>query len=152
LVEGKLYLFNKPDPNRPIETKYVTEIEGQRKYFVHQEDALLYLFDSGVKTYKFLTKEDREYKDLTKLLTYELWHIKNRIGYVQYDFESYIDEDDEVKRRRAFVWRFVGFGRSCFAKTKEELEEKVLLLINHYNEDPEASGHNTYPYYTRHYR
>lgn len=150
--EGRLYFFNKPDPDRPIEEKYVTEIEGKRKSFMRQEDAMLYLFDNGVRKYQYLTKEAEEYVDITKVATYELWYIENRVGYVLYDYEQYVDENNEVKKRRAYVWRFVGFGRSCFAATKEELEEKVLSLIHHYNEDPKEHGHNTYPFYTRHYR
>lgn len=152
MKEGKLYFLNKPDPTRPIENKYVAEFEDQKKSFIHKEDALLYLFDNNVKTYKYLTKEANEYKDLSKVPTYELWHIKNRVGYVLYDYEFYEDENKEIKKRRAYVWRFVGFGRSCFAETIEELKEKVSVLINHYQEDPDECGHNVYPFYTKHYR
>ena len=150
--EGRLYFLNTPDPNRPIEEKYITEIEGQRKSFVREEDALLYIFDNGVRTYKYLTKEALKYKDFNKLPTYEFWHIGNRVGYVLYHFEPYVDENNEVKKRKAFVWRFVGFGRSCFSQNREELKEKITKLINHYKEDPEERGFNIYPFYTKHYR
>lgn len=152
MTEGRLYFLNKPDPDRPIEEKYVIEIKDQRKSFIHQDDAMMFLFDNGIRNYKYLTKEVSEYKDITKVPTYEFWQIENRVGYVLYDFEVYVDENNEMKKRKAFVWRFVGFGRSCFAKTKNELKEKVLSLINHYSEDPEERGYNTYPFYTRYYR
>lgn len=152
MTEGRLFLLNKPDPNRPVEEKYVAEINGERKSFIHQEDAMLYLFDNGIRTYKYLTKEVSEYADLKKVQTYEFWHIKNRVGYVLFDYEPYVDEDNKVKKRKAYVWRFVGFGRSCFATTEEELKEKVFSLINHYREDPENKGYNRYPFYNRHNR
>lgn len=152
MSEGNLYFFNKPHPTRPIEEKYVTEIEGQRKSFIHQEDALLFLFDNGVSTYKSLTRETSEYKDINKVPTFEFWHIGNRVGYVLYGFEPYVDEMNEIKRRKAFVWRFIGHGRSCFAETKDELEDKILSLISQYTEDFEERGYNIYPFYTRHYR
>lgn len=156
LTEGKLYFLNKPNPNRPIEDKYIAEIEGQRKAFEKEEAVMLFLFDNGVRTYKYLTKEDLEYKDLKKHLknspTYEFWKIENRVGYVSYSFELYVDGNGEVKQRKAFVWRFIGFGRSCFAQRQEELKEKVTELIKYYKEDPEKRGFNTYPFYTKHYR
>lgn len=153
MSEAFLFYFNEPDPNRPIENKYVTQINGERKSFMNEEDALLYLFDHGIKTYKYLTKEPEKYKsDITKLLTYEFWHIENRVGYVSYDYQPYIDSGGSVKKKRAYVWRFVGFGRSCFAPTKEELEEKVRKLIQEYKRDPDNRGFNTYPFYTKHFR
>ncbi|MCM3667911.1 exonuclease domain-containing protein [Mesobacillus maritimus] len=69
-----------------------------------------------------------------------------------YDYEPYVDGKNEVKKRRAYVWRFVGFGRSCFAPSKEELKKKVQELIDGYKEDSEGYGYNAYPYYTRYYR
>jgi DNA polymerase III subunit epsilon len=152
MSEGRLFFFNKPDPNRPIEDKYVTEIDCQRKSFMEKEAAMLYLFDNGVRTFKYLTKELLEYKDIKKLPTYEFWHLENRVGYVLYDFEPYVDDNGEVQKRKAFVWRFVGYGRSCFAETKEALKEKVLSLIQHYKADPEDCGHNIYPFYTKYHR
>ena len=152
MAEGILYFLTKPDPHRPVEEQYVTEIKGKRKSFIHQDDAMLYLFDNGIKTFKRLTKEIHEYKDITKISAYEFMHIDNRVGYVLYGHEPYIDEDNNVKKRGAYVWRFIGFGRSCFAKTEDELRDKVLTLINRYNKDPENLGYNTYPYYTKHYR
>lgn len=113
---------------------------------------MLYLYDNGIKYFQRLTKESHDYKDITKIPIYEFWHIQNRVGYVLHDYELYINENDEVKRRKAFVWRFIGFGRSCFAKTKEELKEKVLNVIQKYNDEPQDLGYNSYPYYTRHYR
>src|SRR5690606_9613829 len=104
------------------------------------------------KNFRRLTKEIYEYKDSTKLPIYEIWHIENRVGYVLYDYEPYLDENNNVKKRRAYVWRFIGFGRSCFAKTQEELKEKVLKLIHQYNNEPDEYGYNLYPYYTKHYR
>jgi hypothetical protein len=152
LIEGRLYFITKPDPDRPIELKYRTEFDETQKWFEKQEDALLFLFDNGVRKFQFLTKELSEYKSLKNLQTLELWHLENRVGYVLYDYQSYVDEKDEVKKRKAYIWRFVGYGRSCFAKTKEELNDKVLSLIHYYKEDQENCGHNTYPYYTRYYR
>lgn len=149
---GLLFYFTAPDPLRPIEEKYVTEINGKRNSFISEEDAMLYLFDSGIKNFYRLTKELTEYKDPSKLPLYEFWHIENRVGYVLHEYELYVDENDEVKRRKAYSFRFVGFGRSCFAKTKEELEIKVRELINEYNNAPEEKGYHTYPYYTQYYR
>lgn len=62
MSEGILFFFTKPDPFRPIEEKYVTEINSERKSFLHEDDAMLYLFDNGIKTFKRLTKETHEYK------------------------------------------------------------------------------------------
>ncbi len=39
MLDGRLYFLNKPDPNRPIDEKYVVEINGERKSFVKEEDA-----------------------------------------------------------------------------------------------------------------
>jgi DNA polymerase-3 subunit epsilon len=152
MSEGRLYFFNKPYPGRPIEDKYIAEIDGLREFFMRKEDALLYLFDQGVKQFQYLTKELPEYINTKNLLTYEFWQLENRVGYVQHDYERYVDQNDEVQKRKAFVWRFVGFGRSTFAPTHEKLKEKVLALIHHYNGDPDECGHNTYPFYIRHYR
>lgn len=80
VTEGRLYFLNKLDPNRPIEEKYVTEINGNRESFINQDDALLFLFDNGIKNYKYLTKEVSEYKNLDNLLSYELWQLRNRVG------------------------------------------------------------------------
>lgn len=152
MVEGVLFHFTKPDPNWPIEKKYVKKIDGKRKSFIHQNDAMLHLFDNGVRKFRRLTKEIREYKNISNLPVYQFWHIENRVGYVLYDYEPYIDDQDNFKKRRAFVWRFVGFGRSCFAKTKKKLAEKVRDLIHEYNNKPAELGYNTYPYFTRYYR
>lgn len=152
MPEGFLYYFTHPDPLRPVEEQYITEISGKRKSFVHEDDAMLHLFDSGIKNFKRLTKEVREYKKITQVPLFEFMHVENRIGYVLYGHEPYIDESGNVKRRRAFVWRFIGFGRSCFAQDKEELKETVSSLINKYNNEPEELGYKTYPYYTKHYR
>ena len=152
MTEGRLYFLNKLDPNRPIEEKYVTEINGNRESFINQDDALLFLFDNGIKNYKYLTKEVSEYKNLDNLLSYELWQLRNRVGYVLYELESYVNQEDVIQKRKAYIWRFVGFGRSCFAETKEELKEKVIALIDFYNEDPKDYGHSKYPYYTQYTR
>ncbi|MEH7249254.1 hypothetical protein V7114_21060 [Neobacillus niacini] len=122
------------------------------KSFINKEDAMIYLFDHGVRTFKYLTKALSEYKDYRKLPIYEFWHLDNRVGYILYDFEQYVDENDEIKKRKAYVWRFVGFGRSCFAPTRKELGAKVLNLILQYRADPEECGRNTYPFYTKYYR
>ncbi|MFE0507142.1 hypothetical protein ACWF7H_20235 [Peribacillus butanolivorans] len=152
MTKGRIYFFNTLDPNRPIEEKYIAEVDGKRMSFVHEEEALLFLFDNGVKMYKYLTKEAKEYVNLKTLPTYEFWHIENRVGHILHGFESYIDDQNIPQKRKAFVWRFVGFGRSCFAPTQEELKEKVTKLIYEYQEDVEERGYNTYPFYTRYYR
>lgn len=152
LKEGRLYFLNTPDPNRPVELKYLAEFAENQKWFEKQEDALIYLFDNGVNVYKYLTKELEKYKNLNNLLTYELWHLENRVGYVTYGDEQYYDENNELKKRKSFIWRFIGHGRSCFAETQEELKVKVLSHTNYYKEDPEDQGYNTYPYYTKYYR
>lgn len=152
MSEGILYFFTKPDPHRPIEEKYITEINGERQSFIHEDNAMLYLFDNGIKAFKKLTKETYEYKNIAQIPAFEFMHVENRIGYVLYGHEPYVDESGNIKKRRAFVWRFIGFGRSCFAVTKEELKESVLALINQYNNAPEELGYKTYPYYTKHYR
>ena len=61
---------------------------------------MLFLFDNGVRSYKYLTKEVSEYKDITKVPTYDFWHIENKVGYVLYGFESYVDENNEVKKEK----------------------------------------------------
>lgn len=152
MKEGKLYFFDYPDPHRPIECKYVTSIDGINNYHVKKEDALLYFFDKGVTTYQFLTKKEENYKKNAKIMTYELVQIENRVGTLLYDYEHYVDENNNVKKRKAFVWRFVGFGRSCFAPTKEELIDLVRKQIHEYQNDSDGRGYNTYPYYTRHFR
>lgn len=152
MKEGKLYFLNTPDPNRPIENKYIVEFDEIEKSFDKQEDALIFLFDNGIRKYQFLTKKLNEYKSLKNIKRYESWQLENRVGYVTQDYEWYTDEKNELKKRKAYVWRFVGYGRSCFAKTKEELKNKVLSLIHYYREDPDKCGHNTYPFYTRYYR
>lgn len=153
MSEGKLYFLNKPDHNRPIELKYLVELNEIQMWFEKEEDAQIFLFDNGVRKYKYLTKELSEYKKgLKNLQTFELWHLENRVGYVTYGFNNYYDENDKPQQKRAYIWRFIGYGRSCFAETHEELKDKVLSLINHYNEDPEECGHNIYPYYSRYYR
>ncbi|NLP50247.1 hypothetical protein [Bacillus sp. RO1] len=152
MKEAKLYFFDYPDPNRPIECKYITSIDGINNYHEKKEDALLYLFDKGVTAYQFLTKKEENYKKNAKILTYELLQIENRVGYLIYDFQPYVDENDTVKKRKAFVWRFIGFGRSCFAPTKEEIVELVKKQIEEYQNDTDNRGYNTYPYYTRHFR
>lgn len=151
MTVGLLFYFTKPDPLRPIEEKYVTDINGERKSFVKEQDAMLYLFDQGIRKFHRLTKELTEYKDSSKLPSYEFWHIDNRVGYVLYEYELYM-EGDEVKRRKAYSWRFVGFGRPCFAPTKEELFLKVKSLIQEYKNEPAEKGYYTYPYYTQYYR
>lgn len=152
LKEGKLYFINTPDPNRPVEFKFLAEFEKNQKWFEKQEDALIFLFDNGVNTYKYLTKELNKYKNLNNLLTYELWHLENRVGYVTYGDELYYDENREIKKRKSYIWRFIGHGRSCFAETQEELRNKVLTHIHHYKVDHEERGYNTYPFYTKYYR
>ncbi len=152
LSKGILYYFKKPDPNRPIGENYVTEINNFRKSLVKEEDAMLYLFDNKVKFFHRLTKELQDYKNQTNLPLFEFWQIKNRVGYVLYDYEHYINELGEVKKRSAYVWRFIGFGSSCFASSKEELKKKVLLLIKEYCNDIEGRGYNAYPYYTKYFR
>lgn len=152
MSEGRLYFLNKPYPGRPVEERYFTKINSLKEFFVTKEDALLHLFDQGIRNFQYLTKEISDYKNTQNILTYELWHVENRVGYVQYDYERYEVECGEVKKRRAFVWRFVGFGRTLFALSKEELKEKVRELIQHYNEDLDERGYNKYPFYTRHNR
>lgn len=152
MTEGKLYFLNKSDPNRPIELKYLAEFDDTQKWFEKEEDALIFLFDNGVRKYRYLTKELLDYKNLKGIQTFELWHLENRVGYVSYGYDSYYDKNDKMLQKRAYIWRFIGFGRSCFAETPEELKYKVICLINHYNEDPEECGHNTYPFYTQYYR
>ena len=149
---GYLFYFSKPDPLRPIGENYVTEINGERKSFAKEHDAMIYLFDKGIRKFHRLTKELNDYKDPSKLPLYEFWHIENRVGYVAYEYELYVDENDEIKRRRAYSFRFVGYGRPCFAETKEELEVKVRKLIREYNNAPEEKGYKKYPYYTKYYR
>src|SRR5690625_4407788 len=117
MTVGLLFHFTKPDPLRPMEEKYVTDINGKRESFVKEQDAMLYLFDQGIRKFHHLTKELTEYKDSSKLPLYEFWHIENRVGYVLHEYELYVDENNEVKRRRAYSFRFIGFGRSCFAET-----------------------------------
>lgn len=152
MVNVRLYFLIKPDPNHPIEQRYMVELNETRKSFYNKEDALLYLFDNGIRTFQYLTKELAEYKNVDKQPLYEFWHLENRVGYVLYDYEQYPDENGQLRKRKAFVWRFVGFGRSCFAETREELRLKVLSLINEYREDNEGRGFNIYPAYTKHYR
>lgn len=149
---GYLYYFTKFDPDRPIEEKYVTEINGERKSSVKQEDAMLYLFDNGITNFHRLTQELSEYKNPANLPVYEFWKIENRIGYVLNEYELYLNNDNEVKKRKAFSFRFIGFGRSCYAETKEELKEKVKNTINEYSNAPIEKGYKTYPYYTQYYR
>ncbi|MDX5476381.1 MAG: hypothetical protein LPK00_12675 [Bacillaceae bacterium] len=150
--KGTLYFFTKPDPNRPIENKYVTEINGDRNSFMNKDDAFLYLFVNGVKEFKYLTKELDEYKNTDKTISYEFMHIENRVGYVIYDFEPFIDENNKMQKRKAYVWRFIGFGRSCFAISKDELKRKVINLLEQYKLEGETKGYYKYPFYTRHYR
>ena len=152
MKEGKLYFINKTDPNRPIEEKFITEIDGVRKSFIDQDNAMLYLFDEGVRKFNYLTKEIYEYKDPTNFISYEIWHIENRIGYILYDYQLYVDENKKVKKRKSYIWRFIGYGRSCFAQSKEELREKVISTIKTYNEDAEGRGYTAYPFYTKFYR
>ncbi|MBU9721961.1 MULTISPECIES: hypothetical protein [Bacillaceae] len=154
-MEGKLYFLNYVELGRPIDENYVAEIDdvpNSRKSFGDKADALLYLNDNGVKTYKYLTKEASEYKSLKNLLDFEFWRIKHRVGYVSYHYEFYEGQNGEVKKRRAYVFRFVGFGRSCFAETKEELTEIVLEIIAEHLADPRERGLNTFPYFTKYYR
>ena len=91
---GLLFYFTKPDPLRPIEEKYVTDINGERNSFVKEQDAMLYLFDKGIRKFHRLTKELTEYKDSSKLPSYEFWHIDNRVGYVLYEYELYMEGDE----------------------------------------------------------
>lgn len=140
MLDGRLYFFNKPDLDRPIDEKYVVEINGKRKSFVKEEDALIYMFDLGVKTYQSLTKEVSEYKNIKQVPIYEFWHIENRVGRILYDYEFFVDESGETQKRKAYIWRFVGFGRSCFAPTKEELKELVLTEILEYKKDSGERG------------
>lgn len=110
------------------------------------------MFDKGVRTFNFYTKEISEYKKLDNILRYEIWQIEDRIGYVLYDYEPYVDVQGNFKKRKAYVWRFVGFGRSCFAPTREELKEKVKEQIQYQKEDPKGFGLSTHPCYTKYYR
>jgi hypothetical protein len=151
-MEGRLYFFNKPDPNRPIELKYLAEFGETQKWFEKEEDAKLFLFDNGIRKYQYLTKKLSEYTSLKNLQTFELWHIKNRVGYVTNGYQKYYDVNNNVQQKRAIIWRFIGYGRSCFAETQEELKDKVLSLINFYNDDLEECDHNTYPFFTRYHR
>lgn len=129
------------------------EIEGiETKSFINKDEALLYLFDNGVKTYQYYTKLISEYTNTKQIPIYELWHIGNRIGYVLDDYEPYIDESNAVQYRKSFVWRFVGYGMPCFAADKETLAENVLKLIDYHKNDPEDRGLNEYPYFTKCYR
>lgn len=150
--QGILFYFTKPSPNRPIDEQYVAEIKGERTSFVHQNDAMLYLFDNGVRKFRRLTKEVKGYKNIKNIPFFEFWHIQNRVGYLVHGYQRYIDENDKVKQKRAYVWSFVGFGRVCFAETKEELKSKVLERIEEYRKIPPVKGYNTYPYFTRYYR
>jgi hypothetical protein len=152
MTNSRIYLLNKSYPGIPVECKYAAEINGVRKFFEKKEEAMLYLFDQGVRNFQYLTKEAADYKGKTKLPSYEFWHIENRVGYVGFDNEFYVSVNNEIKKRKAFVWRFVGYGRSVFAQTEEELKEKVIHQIKEYNEDPKGYGYNTYPFYTRYYR
>lgn len=152
MAEGILFYFTKPDINRPIEEQYVTEIRSERKSFVHQEDAMLYLFDNGVRKFNRLTKELHEYKDIRTLPVFEFIQVENRVGYVVRDYLPQLDKNNEIINKRVFIWRFIGFGRTCTADTKDELMEQVNQAINEYNNAPEELGCNSYPYYTKNYR
>ncbi|OIJ12697.1 hypothetical protein BKP37_12925 [Anaerobacillus alkalilacustris] len=150
---GSLFFLNTVSPDRPVEEKYVVEIEGQdRVSFVKKENAMLFLFDNGVSTFQYFTKEISEYKNIKNVATYELWHIENRVGYVLYNYEPFIDENNQVQKRKAYVWRFIGFGKPSFAATKEELKNKVMSLISEYKNDTDNRGLNAYPYFTQYYR
>ena len=152
MKEGKLFFFKTSDPNRPVELKYLAEFAHNQKWFEKEEEALIYLFDNGVKSYKYLTKSVGEYKNLKNLLTYEFWHLENRVGYVTYGNQLFYDENNELKKRKSYIWRFIGHGKSFFANTQEELKDMVLSHIHYFKEDPENRGYNTYPYYTKYYR
>lgn len=153
LKHGKLFYFTNPHPDLPIDERYVAETDtGIKESFVHKNDALLFLFDHGVRSYQSFTKEISVYKNLKNIPIYELWHLENRIGYVLFGFESYIDSEGNINKRKSYIWRFVGHGRSCFAPTREELTQKILDEIHKHVADPEERGYNIYPYYTRYYR
>jgi hypothetical protein len=78
MTDGILNFLNTPDPIRPIEEKYIAEVNGLTKSFINKEDAMIFLFDHGVRTFKYLTKAISEYKDYRKLPTFEFWHLDNR--------------------------------------------------------------------------
>ena len=149
---GRIYSLNRIYLGVPVECKYAAEIEGERQYFVNKEDALLYLYDHDISVFQFLMKEVSKYTNITSIPHYEFWHIKNRIGYVVHDNEYYNTVDNITKKQRAYVWRFVGYGRSLYASTKDELKEKVIEQIHQYSEDVNQRGYNIYPFYTRYNR
>lgn len=152
-MQANLFYFSKPSPSRPAENKYVVEIEGMdSKSFSDKNVAILFMFDKGVNSYKYYTKEISAYKNLKQVPTIEIWQVGHRIGTVTYGDEFYTDENNEVKKRKSFVWRFVGFGKPCFAPTTEELREKVWETINRHLLDPDERGLNKYPYFTQFYR
>ncbi|WP_407728483.1 hypothetical protein ACJMCD_28585 (plasmid) [Priestia megaterium] len=150
---GNLYYISKPQPNIPREDRYLAEVNRDiKKSFIHEEDALLFLFDNGIRYFQRFTKDILEYKNTKNIPTYELCHLNNRVGYISHGNQPYTDETGKVQKRKAFIWRFIGYGRSCFAPTREELKEKVASLIQQYKEDREGKGFNIYPFYTRHCR
>lgn len=150
---GRLFFLNKPVPHRPAEEKYVVEIEGmERKSFVEKNDAILFMYDNGITSYQYFTKEVAEYINIKQIPFYELWRIEHRVGFVLYDFEYYTDENNATKKRKSYVWRFVGYGKPCFAPNKESLKEKVQEVVMRHLEDPDKRGLNEYPYFTKCYR
>jgi len=150
---GNLYYLSKPQSNIPREDRYLAEVNRDiRKSFIYEEDALLFLFDNGIRYFQRFTKDILEYKNTKNIPTYELCHLNNRVGYITYGNQPYINETGKVEKRKAYIWRFIGYGRSCFAPTREELEGKVTSLIQQYKEDGEGKGFNIYPFYTRHCR
>ncbi|MEH7136984.1 hypothetical protein, partial [Priestia megaterium] len=133
--------------------RYLAEVNRNiKKTFIYEEDALLFLFDNGIRYFQRFTKDILEYKNTKNIPTYELCHLNNRVGYISYGNQSYINETGKLEKRKAYIWRFIGYGRSCFAPTREELEDKVTSLIQQYKEDREGKGFNIYPFYTRHCR
>lgn len=152
-MNGRLYFLNNDSPDRPTEEKYVVDIEGlERKSFIFKKDAMIFMFDNGITTFHYLTKEISEYINTGSIRQFELWHIENRVGYVIYDNEAYVDENDKVKHRKSYIWRFIGFGKPCFAENQELLKEKVKLLIAEHKKDKYNLGLNEYPYFTKYHR
>lgn len=47
---------------------------------MRKEEALLHLFDNGISSYKFFTKEEKDYVNILKVPKYEFWQIENRVG------------------------------------------------------------------------
>lgn len=66
-----------------------------------REDALIFLFDNGVKEYQFLTKKLLDYKSLRNIQTYQLWHLENQVGYVIHGLENYVDKNGRSDTKKS---------------------------------------------------